>query len=163
MRRWEARIGQLLVVVALAVVTLVAFAAANAAGAAKDVVNGGFEDFLGENVGVHAESGPSGQGASGHESATRPGGSRFRLKVTCLAVEGNLAAYGTVVVKSTSPDFPAGTEFVEVVRDSGLPGGRGDGWNIFDEPAATCADFVADAASAPDVGHGNISVRDAQP
>jgi hypothetical protein len=136
---------------------------ASAAAAGKDFVTGGFEDHFGENVGLHAMSGPAGEAPSGHESATRPGDTRYRLRVTCLAVEGNVAAYGTVVVKSNNPDFPAGTEFVEVVRDSGLPGGTGDGWEIFDEPAATCADFLAEAATAPDIGHGNITVHDAQP
>jgi hypothetical protein len=149
--------------VLLVTAATLALAGTNAAAAGKDFVNGGFEDHFGENVGLHAASGPTGETPSGHESATRPGDTRYRLRVTCLAVDGNLAAYGTVIVKSNNPDFPAGTEFVEIVRDSGLPGGRGDGWDLFDQPAATCANFVAAAATAPDIGHGNISVHDAQP
>jgi predicted small secreted protein len=161
MRTSGARIHRVLLFVVLVTAAALA-AAASAAGAGKDFVNGGFEDHFGENVGLHAASGPAGETPSGHESATRPGDTRYRLRVTCLAVEGNLAAYGTVIVKSNNPDYPAGTEFVEVVRDSGLPGGRGDGWELFEEPAATCADFVAAAATAPEIGHGNISVHDAQ-
>ena len=141
---------------------LLAAAGAGAAGAKKDIVNGGFQDYFGEHVGLHAASGPAGENPSGHESATTPGGNRYRLRVACLTVEGNVAAYGTVVVKSNDPDFPPGSEFVEVVRDGGLPGGAGDGWDLFDEPADECADFLADAASAPAILSGNISIRDAQ-
>jgi hypothetical protein len=53
---------------------------------------------------------------------------------------------------------------VEVVRDGGLPGGGGDGWDIFDDvPASTCADFIGDAAAAAPITHGNITIHDAQP
>jgi hypothetical protein len=129
-----------------------------------DFVNGGFEDAFEERVGLHAMSGPDGENPTGHESATRPGGTRYRLNVTCLAVDGNLAAYSTVMVKSTNPDFPPGTQFVEVVRDGGLPGGEGDGWFIYDVPPADpndCGDFLDEAAAAPDILSGNIIVHDA--
>ena len=91
----------------------------------NDSIQGGFGDRFGENVGVQAKSGPSGENPQGHESATTPGPGpvQFRLRVTCLAVQGSLAAYGTVVAKSNDPNNPPGTEFVEVVRDGGLPGG----------------------------------------
>ena len=128
-----------------------------------DFVNGGFEDAFEERVGVHAMSGPDGENPSGHESATRPGGTRYRLNVTCLAVDGNLAAYTTVIVKSTNPAFPPGTQFVEVVRDGGLPGGEGDGWFIYDVPPADpndCASFLDEAATAPDILSGDIVVQD---
>jgi hypothetical protein len=110
-------------------------------------------------------SGPNGENPSGHESATRPGGTRYRLNVTCLAVDGNLAAYATLMVKSTNPGFPPGTQFVEVVRDGGLPRGEGDGWFIYDVPPAdpnNCAEFLDEAAAAPDILSGNIVVHDAQ-
>jgi hypothetical protein len=158
----ENKRGMLVAQVLVSAIALAAgVGAAGAAGPNKDTVNGGFEDYFGEHVGLHAESGVSGQDASGHESATRPGDTRYRLRVVCLAVDGNLAAYGTVVVKSNDPDFPAGSEFVEVVRDGGGPGGAGDGWEIFDEPASTCADFVGEAEAAPDILSGNITIRDA--
>ncbi len=137
-----------------------------AQGNAGDYVNGGFEDAFGERVGLHARSGPSGENPAGHESATRPGGTRYRLEVTCLAVEENLAAYSTRILKSTNPDFPPGTQFVEVVRDGGLPQGEGDGWFIYDVPPAdptNCADFLDEALSAPEILSGNIVVHDAAP
>ncbi len=127
-----------------------------------DSVQGGFGDYLDENIGTHAHSGPSGENPHGHESATTAGGDRYRLRVTCLAVRGNLAAYGTLVISSNNPDYPAGTEFVEVALDSGEPGGAGDGWAIFDEPASTCADYLDDVvASVEPITHGNIVIRDA--
>jgi hypothetical protein len=152
-RRWMAQVG-------VAALTLTLFPGA-AQGANKDFVNGGFTDHFGENVGVHAESGPSGANPRGHESATRPGDTRYRLTVVCLAVQGNVAAYGTIVLKSNNPDFPPGTEFVEIVRDSGLPGGEGDGWDIFDGGAHSCEDRLAAAAGAQDILSGNIHINDA--
>jgi hypothetical protein len=138
---------------------------AGAASVNNDSIEGGFGDWLGENVGVQATSGPSGENPQGHESATTPGPDpvQFRLRVTCLAVQGNLAAYGTVVVKSTDPTNPPGTEYVEVARDGGLPDGGGNGSDLFVAPASTCTDFLEDAADAVPITHGNITIRDAQP
>jgi hypothetical protein len=154
-------------IASIVIATLVAVAATAGGVLAKgdtgDFVNGGFEDAFEERVGLHAMSGPDGENPSGHENATRPGGTRYRLSVTCLAVDGNLAAYTTVMVKSTNPDFPPGTQFVEVVRDGGLPGGEGDGWFIYDVPPADpsdCADFLDEAATAPEILSGNIHVHD---
>lgn len=147
-----------------ALVLVVAMTSSGAAGPGQDRVTGGFTDSFEENVGLQAQSGPNGENPSGHENATRPGGTRYRLDVTCLAVDGNLASYTTVMVKSNNPSFPPGTQFVEVVRDSGLPGGEGDGWFIFDVPPAdpaNCADFLDEAATADDILSGNITVHDA--
>ena len=138
---------------------------AGAANVNNDSIQGGFGDRFGENIGFQAQSGPSGEDPRGHESATTPGPGpvKFRLKVVCLAVDGNLAAYGTVVVKTNDPDNPPGTEFVEVVRDGGLPAGGGDGWDLFGAPASSCADFVDEAEAAAPITHGNITIHDAQP
>ena len=168
MRSLTGHAGRSRSVALLAVATVVAMATTAGTVVAKsdrgDFVNGGFEDAFEERVGLHAMSGPDGENPTGHESATRPGGTRYRLNVTCLAVDGNLAAYSTLMVKSTNPDFPPGTQFVEVVRDGGLPGGEGDGWFIYDVPPADpsdCADFLDEAAAAPDILSGNIVVHDA--
>ena len=154
------------VVIGLIVAATSASGAIGSEGPAMDVVTGGFTDAFEERVGLNAHSGPSGENPSGFESATRPGGTRYRLRVTCLAVEGNLAAYTTLVVKSNNPSFPPGTRFVEVVRDGGLPGGEGDGWFIFDVPPAdpdNCAAALDEAADADDILSGNITVVDVQP
>src|SRR4051812_48356578 len=99
-----------------------------------DSVTGGAHDFTGANVSISAKSGPTPLEASGHVNATLPnpnnpnGGTlQFRLKVTCLVVSGNLASIGAVTTEAASNDVPAGFPFVITVRDSGLPGGDGDG------------------------------------
>jgi hypothetical protein len=163
-RKLGVRVSRLIAFSALVVGASMA-GGAGAVNVNNDSIQGGFGDRFGENVGVQAKSGPSGENPQGHESATTPGPGpvQFRLRVTCLAVQGSLAAYGTVVVKSNDPNNPPGTEFVEVVRDGGLPGGGGDGWDLFDATASTCADFVGEAAAAAPITHGNITIRDAQP
>jgi hypothetical protein len=138
---------------------------AGAANLNNDSIQGGFGDRFGENIGLQAKSGPNGESPRGHESATTPGPGpvKYRLDVICLTVQGSVAAYGTVVVKSNDPANPPGTEFVEVVRDGGLPGGEGDGWDLFDAPASTCGDFVDEAEAAAPITHGNVTIHDAQP
>jgi len=132
----------------------------------QDRISGGFKDHFGENVGLQANSGPSGEDPSGHESATTPNDQQFRLRVICLAVEGNRAAYGTVIVKTTSPDYQEGDHFVEFARDGGEPNGGGDGWDLVDVPPGdpnNCAEFLDEAATAPPIEGGNITIQDAQP
>lgn len=160
------RLSLLLVAVAALAVAAVVASGAGAAGGKRDVVTGGFEDRLGEHIGLSAQSGPSGENPFGHESVTFPdpeeGHFKIRSRVTCLAVAGNLAAWGTVATESSSNTVDPGTEFVEVGRDGG-PGGAADGWDFIEAPAEDCADFLAAAAGAPPIESGNISIRDAQP
>lgn len=134
----------------------------------QDRVVGGARDAFDANVSFSARSGPSGENARGHINATvpfpgTPGDTlQFRLKVTCLAVAGGLAAAGVVVTESSSNDVPPGANFVVVFRDTGLPGGQGDAVEPFPgEPAATCADFVPLAALAPPNRSGNVQIHDA--
>jgi hypothetical protein len=160
------RVSWLLVAVAALALAAVIASGAGAAAANRDVVTGGFEDRLGEHIGLFASSGPSGENPFGHESVTFPdpegGNFKIRSDVTCLAVDGNLAAWGTVATDSSSNTVDPGTEFVEVGRDGG-PGGAADGWDFIDAPAEDCADFLAQAADAPPIASGNISIFDAQP
>jgi hypothetical protein len=155
----------LVAVTALAVAAVIA-SGAGAAGGKRDVVTGGFTDHLGEHIGLSAHSGPAGEDPFGHESVTAPnpeeGHFKIRSQVTCLAVDGNLAAWGTVATESSSNTVDPGTEFVEVGRDGG-PGGAADGWDFIEASAEDCADFLAEAATAPPIESGNISIRDAQP
>ncbi len=128
-----------------------------------DFVVGGFQrgDL---NTGVSAHSDPSGQDVFGFETNTTRGGEfKYRQRVTCLAVEGNVAAYGLVVTHSESNTEPPGTQYVEIVRDSGLPGGEGDGWISFRREAESCAQFVELAPLAFPIERGNILVHDVQP
>jgi hypothetical protein len=116
-----------------------------------DFVVGGFRDYLGENIGLSAHSDPNGANPYGHESVTKPQDYKIRSNIVCLAVSGNLAAWGTVAKD--------GSEFVEVGRDGG-PGGTGDGWNYVVDAAANCAAHVLDGALAPPLTSGNILIHD---
>lgn len=134
----------------------------------QDRVVGGARDAFDANVSFSARSGPSGQNPHGHINATvpfpgTPGDTlQFRLEVTCLAVAGNLAAAGAVVTESSSNDVPPGTNFVVVFRDTGSPGGQGDGVAPFlGAQASTCATFLPLAAAAPPNRSGNVSIHDA--
>jgi hypothetical protein len=134
----------------------------------QDRVVGGARDAFDANVSFSARSGLSGQNPHGHINATvpfpgTPGDTlQFRLEVTCLAVAGNLAAAGAVVTESSSNDVPPGTNFVVVFRDTGLPGGQGDGVAPFlGAQASTCATFLPLAAAAPPNRSGNVSIHDA--
>ena len=128
-----------------------------------DFVVGGFQAGTYNNA-ISAHSDPSGQDVFGFETNTaRNGGDKYRSRVTCLAVAGNVAAYGVVVTHSQSNTLPPGTQFVDVVRDSGLPGGAGDGWNTFEVPAEDCSLWIPLASGAPPIERGNIVVNDEQP
>ena len=131
-----------------------------------DFVVGGFEIFDGDKFGLSAHSDPLGSDAWGHISQTSPEREfRLRGRVTCLAVAGNVAAYGFVTThaRSNTDDAP-GDEFVDVVVDSGLPGGAGDRWVGFaNVDAETCSQSLPAAAAAAPITRGNILVHDAQP
>jgi hypothetical protein len=133
----------------------------------RDFVVGGFQSAS-YNTSLSAHSDPMGQDVHGFETnTTRGGDEKYRQRVTCLAVaetpDGNVAAYGLVVTHSASNVVPPGTEYVEVVRDSGLPGGQFDGWLSFDSPAENCPAFLEIAPFAATIVRGNILVHNAQP
>jgi hypothetical protein len=161
--------GRLFVLALLAAASVLpTFGSATAVAGDMDRVVGGARDAFDANVAISARSGPSGEDAFGHNNATlpfpgTPGDTiQVRLRVTCLAVAGNLAAAGAVVTDSASNDVPPGTNFVIVFRDTGLPGGDGDAVEpFFGAPAATCSEFVPLAAVAPPIRNGNIHVHDA--
>jgi hypothetical protein len=136
-----------------------------------DFVVGGFKRF-GANIAVSAHSGPLGEDPFGHVSVTVTDspipdfGQTFqvRFKVTCLAVAANMAALGGVETEAASNDNPPGTNHVMVFRDSGLPGGAGDGFTeITGFPADNCAVWLPLAAGAGPIERGNFLVHDAQP
>ena len=128
---------------------------------AHDFVVGGFTDFIGERVGLSAQSGRLGEKVSGQESVTFPQGApRIRSKVVCLAVLGKVAAWGTRVTDSNSNTLPPGTEFVEFGRDGG-PGGVLDGWDFAVAPASSCGAFLVNAAASLPLLSGNLLIQDA--
>lgn len=140
----------------------------SAAAPGQDRVVGGARDAFDANVSFSMRSGPAGEGPRGHINATlplpgTPGDTlQFRLEVTCLAVDGGLAAAGAVVTESSSNDVSPGMNFVVVFRDTGLPGGQGDAVEPFPgAPAGTCASFVDLAALSPPNRNGNVQIHDA--
>jgi hypothetical protein len=112
---------------------------------------------------VAATSGPLGEDAEGAAHANAPA-TQVSLRVVCLAVSGGLASVGGVVERSNL--LPEGTELIIMIRDTGLPGGEGDGASVLaDVPteADMCPAFVATAALVPPQEHGNWRVLDAAP
>jgi hypothetical protein len=94
------------------------------------------------DMSVLAVSSPGGGGAYGTI--------RFRtatVRVTCLAVSGNVAEIGGVVTDASDPTT-VGDEFRLFVRDGGGPQSGADGISpsFFDTPGpATCGDLDSDA------------------
>jgi hypothetical protein len=125
-----------------------------------DFVVGGFTNAAGERIGLSAQSDPLGANVSGHESVNFPNGApKIRSKVTCLAVLGSVAAWGTVATTSKSNTLPPGTEFVEFGRDGG-PGGALDGWGFVAAPANSCLDYLGAAAASAPLQSGNLLIHD---
>jgi len=126
----------------------------------------------GANVGISAHSGPLGEDPFGHVSYTIPNrlgpGTTFqaRIKVTCVTVAGNLAVVTGVQTNAASNDSPPGNHLF-ALRDSGLPGGTGDGFMGFSGAVsdADCRDpiWLIDAGIAPPIERGNILIHDATP
>jgi hypothetical protein len=138
-----------------------------------DFVVGGFQqDEL--NWGVSAHSGPMGEEPFGHVSGTIPDAQgnteakQGRWRVTCVNVEGNLAAIGGVPTEAESNDAVE-VPFVFLFRDGGPGGGtpaEPDGFDLggINDPNQ-CHDpvFLAFAAAAQPIDRGNILVHDVQP
>jgi len=119
----------------------------------------------GGNFGLSAHGGPSGEDAFGHVSETIPGDGKYRARVTCLAVvtdtNGMRAGIRAEITESSSNTLPAGTRLLWHVRDTGLPGGEGDGFR------RTTTSFLIGpcppATAIPVLEHGNINIHNAQP
>jgi hypothetical protein len=127
---------------------------------AHDFVVGGFQNVSGELVGLSARSGPHGENPFGRESVTFPQGApKIRSKVVCVAVLGNVAAWGTVATESKSNTLPPGTQFVEFGRDGG-PGGLLDGWGFVLAPADTCGAYVLNGVASLPNQSGNLLIHD---
>lgn len=105
-----------------------------------------------------ARSGPNGESPTGNGVAIAPS-TRTQFDVTCLDTLGGLAAVGVAVTRSTL--LPVGTELIVFVRDTGLPGGMGDGHQVIALPAASCDGAAPLAATVPPHDEGNWVVNDA--
>jgi hypothetical protein len=111
------------------------------------------------DVSMLAVSAPQGGGAYGTVTFKT-----FTARVTCLAVAGNEAEIGGVVVEAADPAL-VGDEYRVFVRDGGGPGSAADGIspNFLDPPgAATCSDLGSDALGVGyfTLAHGDVVVED---
>jgi hypothetical protein len=129
---------------------------------ARDSVHGAGHNG-GATLAVSAWSDPIGGDPTGTGVANSGGGfhTHVRFEVTCLAVAGNLASVGVVVVGGNL--LPEGTESIISIRDSGLPGGTKDGYSVIAAEADTCAALLPIAAVVPPMESGNFHIRDALP
>ena len=139
-----------------------------------DFVVGGFQFFEG-NWAVSAHSGPLGEEPFGHVSLTVSEGSseetfgvQGRWRVTCVNVDGPLAAIGVVPTQAASND-QVGVPWVLVFSDGGPGGGTPedpDRFEMFLFAPHVCQSPLAlelAATSADPIESGNILVHDAQP
>jgi hypothetical protein len=129
----------------------------------NDFVVGAGHNITGmATLAISAHSGALGEDAFGQGTATAAVGTRLIFRVTCLAVVHNLASIGVVVEQGNLR--PPGTEVLIFIRDSGLPGGEGDGVSTLAGEGITadqCPAFVAVAAVVPPIEAGNYLVHDA--
>lgn len=190
MKRFAAPLGRsrsrivLVVVVVLApLVAGVAFAfGARSNGPAQDRVFGGgrvpvgsctdgstsFCSGVTREYSIFAASDPQGGGAYGTVTVGNVefGGPVYSVRVTCLAVRGDVAEIGGIVLNSGDPDAIGGA-FRVFVRDSGSPGAAArDGVSplFVDAPPAkpTCGDLSSNAFGNGyfSLAYGDIAVQD---
>ena len=93
------------------------------------------------------------------------GGVLFAVRVTCIALSGNVAEVGGVIVQSLSPSLVGGS-FALFVRDSGLPGtvsrdGVSANFNALPPAKPTCSDVSSDAFGSGlfSLTYGDIAIE----
>jgi|SRR5215211_4374744 len=108
---------------------------------------------------VTAQSGPNGEDARGYFDALLPGITDISGQVTCLNVEGNLAAVRGVVTKYRDGRIPEGATVIFTILDGGPS--EQDRWAIsgLQEPPNVCE--PSDPATRAPVTSGNFVVHDA--
>ena len=108
---------------------------------------------------------PSGEDPFGHISETVPGDGKYRARVVCLQVVTDTsgvmrAGIGAEITESSSNTLPAGLFVRWAVRDTGLPGGEGDGFRRLGTtsiPILACPPPIF----IQNLEHGNINIHDA--
>jgi hypothetical protein len=146
----------LLPVALLAIVAVPTIASATESG--DSATGSAMFDVVDAHVVVSAHSGPSGEDAHGHFSLDQGVGDlQLWAEVTCLNVQGNLAAIGGRTVKSKT-GIPAGTGVLQIVQDLGSPGDMDRSQTFF-----TAAPPVVCPTPAPpgfEADRGNYVVTD---
>jgi hypothetical protein len=141
----------------------------NGAGPKNDFVTGTGQfspETVDQQVHVNAKSGPSGEDPQGYFFVTGTSDQGqpidFRVRVTCLFVNGNIATVGGEIERSRTSAVPVGAGFVLFIRDSGEPG-DGDVFAGGDvsTPPETCPPLVPTMPQP--INQGNFVVHDAAP
>jgi hypothetical protein len=134
----------------------------------RDFAVGGGQSSVGSNFGVSAHSGPSGEDAFGHLSDTIPDDGKIRARVLCLQVVTDLSGVkraGMIgqITESSSNTAPAGNLIRVSVRDTGQPGGSGDGYRRTSQSILPNPIVCPPQAVIFNLERGNINIHDAQP
>lgn len=134
----------------------------------RDFAVGGGQSSVGSNFGLSAHSGPMGEDAFGHLSDTIPDDGKIRARVVCLQVVTDVSGVkraGMIgqITESSSNTFTAGTFIRVLVRDTGLPGGDGDGYRRAFTSIAPNPLVCPPQGTIFNIVHGNINIHDAQP
>jgi hypothetical protein len=134
----------------------------------RDFAVGGGQSSVGSNFGLSAHSGPSGEDAFGHLSDTIPGDGKIRARVVCLQVVTDMSGVkraGMIgqITESSSNTAPAGSFIRVSVRDTGLPGGDGDGYRRAFTSIPPNPTVCPPQALIFNIERGNINIHDAQP
>jgi hypothetical protein len=133
----------------------------------RDFAVGGGQSSVGSNFGLSAHSGPSGEDAFGHLSDTIPDDGKIRARVVCLQVITNITTgvktAGMIgqITESESNTSPAGSFIRVSARDTGQPGGSGDGYRRSIQSAPPNPLVCPPQALIFNIDHGNINIHDA--
>jgi hypothetical protein len=146
---------------------LAVHAQANSSGA-NDFAVGGGQSSVGSNFGLSAHR-RAGEDAYGHLSDTIPEDGKIRARVICLnvvtGVDGVKRAgmIGQITESSSNDTFPPGSLIRISVRDTGLPGGSGDGYRRTTQSILPNPLVCPPIPATPNIERGNININDTQP
>ncbi len=110
-----------------AVLAVSVFAIAAGVASAKDGGDGGSKDSVkgegtmsaGHYLRIKARSGSSGEDPRGALVFRNASGESWKVRVTCLAVNGSVARFGGLVIEGAS----VGSGFIGTIQDAGKKGG----------------------------------------
>jgi hypothetical protein len=128
----------------------------------KDKVDGTLEDIFPSTLHVNAISDANGANARGHfwYELGDPATIQVAGEVTCMNVQGNVAAVGARIDRSKLPGLPGvGNGAVFYITDNGEPGDMDVHWDTFQVNPPTSCPFI-NFGPFPSK-HGNFIVQDA--
>jgi hypothetical protein len=135
--------------------------------AGHDFAVGGGQSSVGSNFGLSAHR-QAGEDPHGHLSDTIPEDGKIRARIICLQVvtdPSGVKRAGMIgqITESSSNTAPAGNFIRVSVRDTGGPGGDGDGYRRAFTSIPPNPTVCPPQAVIFNIVHGNININDAQP